>query len=189
MDYKVYYGFLKGRSRLACFYRQFYLYRRISRFLYGPLLDVGCGIGDFLAFYGQAIGVDSNPYNVRHCQDRGLKAFLIDGTRIPFKGKSFDGAVMDNVLEHLSDPEDLLMEIYRILKPKGRFIVGVPGSYGYYKDDDHRVFYDEKALISRLEASGFLRQSMFYMPFRSSALERSMSQYCIYGVFKKPGIS
>ena len=182
-EHEPYYRYLKGRSVLGLFYRRWLLYPRICRRLKGKVLDVGCGIGDMLSFRAGTVGVDVNPLLVEHCRSRGLEAHLSQSDRLPFSDRSFDGALLDNVLEHLPDPRAVLSEIGRVLVPRGRLVVGIPGWQGYRRDSDHKVFYDEESLVLCLAASGFAVTEMFFTPFRSRVLDRVLPQYCVYGVF------
>lgn len=180
-----YFEYLKGRSRLGWFYRRYWLYPRLCQFLDGKTLDVGCGIGDFLSHRIETVGVDINPATVEWCRRRGLDAHQMSPNVLPFQDASFDSAILDNVLEHLADPAELLSEIGRVLRPRGSLVVGVPGRRGYAIDLDHKVFYDEATLVSTLAAAGFGLRSLFNMPLRSAWLDVRMRQYCLYGVFER----
>jgi len=187
MNEQEYFNYLKSRSKLANFYRKNLLYPALSRQFSGTVLDVGCGIGDFLTFRPNTVGVDINPYNVEYCLKLGLEAKNIDNGRYPYSPHFFDGVILDNVLEHLSDPAPTLREINRVLKYGGVFIVGVPGRKGYTMDDDHKHFYEEPQLKQLLSNFGFNNKRFIYGPMfvKSTVLSKSLSQYCIYGVFEK----
>lgn len=185
IDPDQYYRYLLGRSLKSFLYRRAFLYPRISRSLEGRILDVGCGIGDFLAFRRDAIGVDVNPRLVDYCRARGLPAYLMPSGELPFECGEFDSVILDNVLEHVSDPTQLLSEIHRVLAIGGTLVVGVPGVVGYRSDPDHKVYYDEQLLVSTLSVAGFSHRSSFYTPFRSKFFARRFRQYCLYGVFSK----
>ena len=178
-----YFAYLSQRSRLGLFYRTRVLYPRIAPYLSGQTLDIGCGIGDMLRFRPGTIGVDINPMNVAFCQKNGLDAIVMAPDVLPFEPAAFDSAILDNVLEHIADPMPLLTEVRRILRPKGVFVVGVPGQRGYASDDDHKVFYDEQKLVQCLAAAGFTMVKCLHTPLRSAVLDRKMRQYCLYGVF------
>lgn len=185
MDHLTYFNYLRQRSGLGLIYRRLWLYPLLCRYLAGLALDVGCGIGDMLQFRKNSIGVDINPYNIDWCRKKGLKAYLMENNQLPFEDGAFRSALVDNVLEHIIEPKDLLNEIHRVLTKKGRLIVGVPGRQGYAKDTDHKVFYDESLLMEKLSSARFSLIKMLYTPFRSSLMEKRMPQYCLYGVFEK----
>lgn len=131
------------------------------------------------------MGVDINPATVEWCRSRGLDAYQMSPNVLPFQDGSFDSAILDNVLEHLADPDELLSEIGRVLRPHSSLVVGVPGQRGYAADADHKIFYDEATLVSTLGTAGFRLQQLFHMPFKSAWLDARVRQYCLYGVFKR----
>lgn len=185
IDHSTYHNYLRQRSRAGYIYRRYWLYPRLCKYLNGRTLDVGCGIGDFLRYYKVAIGVDINPVTVAFCRDNGLNAKQMTPDVLPFDEASFESVMLDNVLEHLSEPEALLREIYRVVVQDGTLVVGVPGQRGYASDADHKTFYDIEMLISTLAFSGFRLYHHFYTPFKSDWLDLHIPQYCLYGVFKR----
>jgi SAM-dependent methyltransferase len=149
------------------------------------VLDYGCGIGDFLRFRSNTIGVDINQHNVAYCARNGLTALLIESNHIPVEDGSFDGVVLDNVLEHI--PPDCvdasISEIKRVLKQGGTLVVGVPGSKGFSADSDHKVFYAEQSLIQLFAKHGFVAREVFFMPVGWRKLEHILRQFCVYATF------
>jgi SAM-dependent methyltransferase len=89
-------------------------------------LDVGCGERPYEDFFpkGVYIGVD--------VEDSGREArlkvpdYFYDGRTLPFSDNHFDGVLCTQVLEHVPDPNILLLEIARVLKPRGSLIISVP---------------------------------------------------------------
>jgi len=94
------------------------------------ILDMGCGSGFFmLMFRGRLIGLD-NAENVEICRKRGLQAYPIDleKDRFPLENETFDATVCLEVLEHLTDPNNILDEICRILKSGGYLLMSTPNN-------------------------------------------------------------
>jgi SAM-dependent methyltransferase len=181
---EVYGEYLMRRSRLSGVYRRYVLYPRLCDRLLGRAVDVGCGIGDFLQFRPNTVGVDINPHTVAYCQQRGLDARLIEPDVLPFDDASFDSALLDNVLEHIAEPAALLRELHRVLRPEGLLLIGVPGVLGWDSDPDHKVTYDEVSLNATLRTRHFVPVEVFYAPlWRSAWLSRHLRQYCIFGLF------
>ena len=186
-NYGKYFSYLQKRSRLGFLYRNYLLYPKICNHIDGKVLDVGCGIGDFLNYRPNTTGVDVNPHTVKYCQKQGFNATVMDIDELPFDSLSFDGILMDNVLEHIEDPKNILQEIRRVLLDGGTFVVGVPGSKGYESDPDHKIFYSEEKLIEVMYLNGFAKQDSFIMPLNLTWLDNKINQYCIYMTFKKIG--
>ncbi len=183
-----YFAYLKTRSKIADIYRKYVMYPAVNRTLKGKVLDVGCGIGDFLAFRGvNTVGIDINPLNVNYCKSNGQEAYLIEGNTYPFTEQSFDSVILDNVLEHLVEPEFTINEISRVLKSNGVLVIGVPGLKGYTMDSDHKKFYDEVEMNKLLVKNNYTNIGFKYMPcfIKSNFLSKSISQYVIYGIYKK----
>jgi 2-polyprenyl-3-methyl-5-hydroxy-6-metoxy-1,4-benzoquinol methylase len=76
------------------------------------LLDVGCGgawIGDHFDDY---TGIDVSPEAVELARARGRQVLLVDGDEpLPFDEESFDGVVLKDVLEHVTNPVTLVREV------------------------------------------------------------------------------
>jgi SAM-dependent methyltransferase len=182
-EHSNYFDYLQHKSRLGNIYRACFLYPRLDRILRGKVLDLGCGVGTFLEYRPNTVGADINPLLVKQCLTSGLEAHLMEAGVLPFESHSFDGVVMDNVLEHIKDPEHTLQEVRRVLRPDGIFLIGVPGKCGFDFDADHKVFYDEQLLESTLKRFGFSRSQHFFTPFKNSLLNQKMRQYCLFGVY------
>lgn len=180
-----YFNYLRTRSILSLLYRKFFLYPRISRHLQGTILDFGCGIGDFLDFYPNAIGADINSECVSFCRSKGHHVYLIDDGQVNLPSGSIDSIVLDNVIEHVSSPLLILNELDRLLTPHGLLLIGIPGHKGFHSDPDHKCFYSYDSLCSLLEEHSFKPISTTFSPFKSSFLDRRLSLYCIYVVFSR----
>lgn len=191
-DSCAYFDYLRRCSLKGRFYRRLWLYPRLCRYLKGRALDIGCGLGDMLAFRPATIGVDINDKTVAWCKARGFEAYRMEPDVLPFEKDSFDSVILDNVLEHLSDPKPLLVEIKRVLKTGGLLVVGVPERKGFASDSDHKVFYGKAELQALMQEAGFSPKTLFYMPFRCSWLATRLRPYCLYGAFetqKSPSIN
>lgn len=184
---KTYFEYLQQQSMLGRIYHHWFLYPRLCTALQGKVLDFGCGIGRFLKFRANTIGVDINHNNITYCKSLGLQAELLgENSIIPFERDVFSGVVMDNVIEHIPAREvDAVMdEIVRVLQPCGTVVVGVPGKKGYHSDRDHKVFYTEQDLLSLFNRHGLELKDSYHMPWDWQLLERFLSQYCLYAIFK-----
>lgn len=126
------------------------------------ILDVGCGLCEFLKFnpYSKdVVGVDFIMEIVLEHQKNGFPVKFGDlNKKLPYKKNSFDGIILSHVLEHLDDPTNALIEIKRLLKENGKLVIIVP-NYSFkkfYSDYTHKRPYPKIALFRLLEAHNFL---------------------------------
>ena len=178
-----YHNLLRRRNINGILYRKYFLYPRLKKFINGKTLDVGCGIGDFLKYSNNSVGVDINIYNIKYINDLGLEAYVMKDNKIPFPNKYFNSIMLDNVLEHIEYPVPLLDEIRRISSEQAILIVGVPGVKGFKRDDDHKIFYDEYSLKELINKFGFSHRKTIYYPLNFKLLSKLISQFCVYQVF------
>ncbi len=74
---------------------------------------------------------------------------------LPFADGSYDGVILQAVLEHVEDAEAVLSECARVLRPGGSILIEVPFMQGYHAaPNDHRR-YTEQGLRAAVEAHGF----------------------------------
>ncbi len=98
----------------------------------GALLDIGCGNGRFLhgmqQLGWQTKGVEFNAGAVEVCKKSNLDVFHGDLFSAKLADASFDVVNLSHVIEHVPDPKALFIEVARILKPNGIFIIKTPNS-------------------------------------------------------------
>lgn len=112
---------------------------RLSRILSGAdfsdkeVADTGCGYNfQFLAAIapniqkGYAVDLSLNSVDIPHNIEL-VESDLNDA--IGLDDNSMDIVTSMAILEHLSDPERYMSEVYRILKPNGTLIMTVPSVY------------------------------------------------------------
>lgn len=112
-----------------------YLARRVDFNGYSgkKLLDIGCGLGNdlsrFIAGGAIGIGIDISPTAIelatKNLSQRKLPAELIqmDGESMSFEDNSFDVVYCHTVLHFTPNPNALIQEIHRVLKPGGKAIL------------------------------------------------------------------
>jgi SAM-dependent methyltransferase len=124
-------------SQIKCFYDREYafdqycpkkrpeshsLYNSLKYFidsfhLYGKsCLEIGCGRGIFQDMVEDYTGIDISD-SVRPYIHKSF--FQCSATQLPFSDNEYDAIWTIHVLEHIPDPEKVLIEIRRVIKPGG----------------------------------------------------------------------
>lgn len=100
------------------------------------VLDIGCNVG-----YGcriladtaaNVVGVDVSEAAIEEAKktvDKPNASFLrVNGEVLPFEANEFDVVTAFQLIEHLPDPAPFLEDVWRVLKPEGRFLLTTPNA-------------------------------------------------------------
>lgn len=109
----------------------------------GKILDIGCGVGDFLLAAKTAgwevSGIEPSDQAKSLAQQR-LGFLPVDPADIStLSDNTFDVITMWHVLEHVDDVLQERDQLARLLKPGGRLVIALPNYQSY-----DAVFYKEK---------------------------------------------
>ncbi len=99
------------------------------------VLDIGCGLGGVDVHLvkqhraGKVTGIDVEPDLIRRCERFAQKHGITGQTEfvcvepgpLPFADTSFDVVTSKDSIIHIADKHALAADIYRVLKPGGRF--------------------------------------------------------------------
>jgi SAM-dependent methyltransferase len=125
----------------------------LQRYARGRLLDLGCGTVPLFEVYrtlaDEVVCVDwpSSLHRTQHID------VFADLTRpLPLRDSSFDTVLLSDVLEHIPNPEDLIGEIARILRPDGHIVLGVPFLYWLHEIPHDFNRYTRYQLTRMLES-------------------------------------
>lgn len=137
------------------------------------LLDVGCSSGAFLNTAVKldflAEGIEPAPRAAATAQAAGLnvrRGLLQDGG---YADGQFDAVTLFEVIEHLQQPQELLQEVHRILRPDGILLIGTGNAASWSmaamgarweylsiaKHGGHISFFSPASLASLAQRSGF----------------------------------
>ncbi len=111
--------------------------RYFSRyFTSGTLLDIGCGTKPYRELFSveKYVGMD---YAKEGGNTNPLADIYYDGKIFPLGNDSCDSVLATEVLEHVFNPVEFLLEIRRVLKPGGLCLITVPFVW-----DEHEQPYD-----------------------------------------------
>ena len=80
------------------------------------------------------VGVDISDVVVQAAKDSGINAVRVDASRdaLPFDPESFDLILCSEVIEHLYNPDFVVDEFKRVLRPSGKIIITTPNLAAWY---------------------------------------------------------
>ncbi len=149
------------------------------------VLDFGCGSGTLLGILKtrgfDVLGVDSSEEAARVADlENGVRVIAGSLEEASFEAGSFDVVTMFHVMEHVTNPRDILAEVFRILKPAGRVVIQVPnidswqfkmfGARWYGLDiPRHVIDYSKDSMLGLLSASGFEPKRVRHFNLRDNA--------------------
>ncbi len=114
-----------------------YRIERIESYVAGAWLDFGCADGGYSGALLQAgasrvEGVDVEADRITEARRRNLENATfrqLTDSGLPFPNNTFDGAFVNEVLEHVENEQTALSEIYRVLRDSGYVIVISPNRW------------------------------------------------------------
>jgi len=100
------------------------------------VLDMGCGDGELLYLLNKNLqtrsqGIEIDQEQIMECVERGINVLLgdLDSGLTDFKDGSFDYVILNNALQELRYPDDVIKDALRVGR---RLIVGFP-NFAYAK--------------------------------------------------------
>lgn len=138
------------------------------------LLDLGCGDGTNLQWLEkhtkQLYASDYNLLRLIRAKtfSYGVTLFAADILDYPAFDCSFDVVYFNHVLEHIPEDQRALSTVYRILKPGGILVLGVPNEGSWWwqlayrrspeslANTDHVHFYTAESVGAKLADAGLL---------------------------------
>lgn len=184
----------------------------IERLLGRPLkglsvLDIGCGWGQtmkYLAAKGaRCSGFDPAPEAVAYVQSIGIECVRAGMEKMDvFEGRRFDVVLLINVLEHLSDPVEVIQGIHNtVLAEGGVLVVEVPNEFNAFQvaaqelhglapwwvaPPAHLNYFSVSSLTALLRGSGFevphaeasFPMELFLLMGENYVSDRQLGRYC-----------
>jgi SAM-dependent methyltransferase len=151
----------------------------------GDGLEIGVGTGRFAAPLGIQFGVDPSKKMIALAKKRGIKIQVGFGESLPYADARFDYVAIINTLCFAKNPRQTIMETHRVLKNKGKLIIGFIDRNSFlgqayqakksrfYK---HANFLDVEELSQLIEDLQFILlgfyQTIFQFPEKICALEK-----------------
>lgn len=120
------------------------------------MLDLGCGTGLFLKrrqTESDAIGSDIAPDALAFCRDRGIgKLILADAGKIPLADASVDVVTAFDLIEHVTDDQELVREVRRVLRPGGFLLATVPAHPLLWSNHDVSLHHKRRYTLHEFRA-------------------------------------
>lgn len=147
------------------FYNPYYIIRRnlylsVQKYaaqMTGSLMDFGCGTRPYESLFtgiSRYVGVDfeggGNDY-----QKNRVDVFY-DGKKLPFEDASFDHVLSTEVVEHIFNPDEIMSEINRVLRPGGTFLLTCPFLWPEHEQPWDYARYSSFGIRHLLERHGFI---------------------------------
>lgn len=151
-------------------------------------LDIGCGATGYTVIEAAkrnnwlSLGLDISLEAILKAKALAKKegvekktAFLVGSAEhLPLKNNLFDYVSAASVLEHLANDQQLIKDVYRVLKKDGYFYICVPNTYKkmglfwrpIYRHIDHKVghqrHYSINDLNKKMGSNNFTLEKCFY---------------------------
>ncbi len=135
--------------------------------------DLGCGSGAFTALLARAgyqcVGLDISAQLVAVGRRKYPDIAFVEGDieHLPFADAGFDGVLLSGVVHHFPDPSRCAAEVFRVLRPQGRFLAFDPNRrnpFMWLYRDHASPFYspvgvteNERPVVAREVAAVFER--------------------------------
>lgn len=129
-------------------------------------LEIGVGSGRFAVPLGIKRGLEPSP---KMREIARLHGILVDngvGENLPYKAASFELVLMVTTICFLDNVSQSFLEVHRVLKPTGSFIIGFidknsPLGKIYLKHQKENLFYREAQFYSVAEVLDLLQKAGF----------------------------
>jgi SAM-dependent methyltransferase len=147
----------------------------------GKGLEIGVGTGRFAAPLGIKAGLDPSREMLTYAVARRISCVQGKAESLPFRKGAFDYALSVTTICFVDDPEAMLTEARRILKPGGFLVIGFidrTSAVGapYLAGQAENVFYREATFYSALEVSRLLEEAGFSKQVWVQTLFRSLEE-------------
>ena len=119
------------------------------------ILDIGAGSSPYKKFFKGQRYISTDFAYTWNMEQKSKLDFISDAHKIPVKSGSVYAIINTEVLEHTSNPEEVLREFYRILKPGGNLFLTVPQSWELHQEPHHYFNFTKYGLELLFKRVGF----------------------------------
>ncbi|MFL3008128.1 MAG: class I SAM-dependent methyltransferase [Candidatus Neomarinimicrobiota bacterium] len=139
------------------------------------ILDIGCSSGSLINKINsnkklEIHGIDISSKAIKYSKDRGIQnTQVMNADKLKYRDKEFDIIIASDVLEHIENDNNALIEWKRVLKDNGFAIIFVPAIMALWSHNDiyseHFRRYEKSQFRKRLINSGFNIERSSYWNF------------------------
>lgn len=125
----------------------------VKKYTKGDFLDLGCGNKPYESLYTPLSATQVGCDVIQ--SDRNRVDVICPAHQLAFPGNSFDTVFSTQVLEHVYEHDEMIKEIYRVLRPGGHIILTVPFAWELHEEPYDFFRYTKHALKTLFEKQGF----------------------------------
>lgn len=160
----------------------------------GRLLDVGCGDKPyehlFTPYVREYVGVEHEAtFAATSASSRDKADLRYSGARLPFADASFDTVLSVQVLEHTPDPQALVAEMARVLRPDGLLILSAPFSFRLHEEPHDYFRYSPHGLGVLCDRAGLVVEEIAPHGNLWSLLGHKLNSYLALRVARIGGVA
>jgi SAM-dependent methyltransferase len=104
------------------------------------ILNVGAATGatsEMLSKFGEVTSLEYDEFCCKFLKEKtGIEAVNASLTDLPFEDDSYDIICAFDVIEHIEEDSKAIEEIYRVLRPKGKYFLTVPAFQSLWSNHD-----------------------------------------------------
>lgn len=177
-NYDKWFDTIEGK---ALFQSEIDAVRLLMKGLKHPFLEIGVGTGRFATELEIDFGIDPSAKMLSIAVTRGIKTKKAEGEALPFPDNSFGAVFILFTLCFVKEPEKVLAEAKRVLKPDSGLIIGFInrespwGELYLKKKSEGHPIYKYASFFSVKEISGLIENAGFRTEAYSSTLLRKPS--------------
>lgn len=181
-----YYSSPLTQKRYQELLKSFEPFRKTNR-----LLDVGCGVGDFLLVAKElgwdCLGIEFSQKAVEVCQKKGLNVLQGSLASVSSQLPVFDVITSFEVIEHINTPREEVALIGHHLRKEGLLFLTTPNfnslmrrllghRYDAIVYPEHLSYFSPSSLLFLLESNGFQKKKIITSGFSFSRFKNSISK-------------
>lgn len=119
------------------------------------LLDAGAGACPYKDYFSHTKYESTDFEHIFDQDSKKLHNFICNLNKIPKHDNTYDVIISTQVLEHVENPQKVIDEFYRILKPGGKLFLTAPQGWGIHGAPYHFFNFTNFGLEFLFKQSGF----------------------------------